>query len=356
MPRRSAPAASRHSARRREDAAAAARPGRGGEPARLRRPLLAHLPAPARRRDHRARTRPTATAVVSAGRYGVSLSPDQLEHAAFATGIPIETLERMLLARYAGRAFEQNSDRDRRARRGGPGARGADPLLEVLPALPARARRLAAALAARLERGLPAPPGAARSLLPGLRDRPEGRAAQPLGQRPPRAAVRSDRAAHAASGASCAAPHLAAVEVPTVAATEAVDGAAPDRRAARRRTVPGVRGRAARSRRSTSAACTCSASCWPTTPRCARSRSAPGRVGTTAVRRSRHARGGASRRARARRSPRPPTRSLTRCASSPSDATTTTAPRSGSASSATCQTRCATRCGMRSARRSGRRR
>ena len=47
--------------------------------------------------------------VVSAGRYGVSLSPDRLQHAAFATGIPAMVLERMLLCRYAGRAFEQTA-------------------------------------------------------------------------------------------------------------------------------------------------------------------------------------------------------------------------------------------------------
>jgi len=47
--------------------------------------------------------------VASAGRYGVSLSPSQLEHAAFVTGIPVGVLERMLLARYAGRAFEQTA-------------------------------------------------------------------------------------------------------------------------------------------------------------------------------------------------------------------------------------------------------
>ncbi len=47
--------------------------------------------------------------VVSAGRYGISLSPDRLEHAAFATAIPVDVLERMLLGRYAGRAFEQTA-------------------------------------------------------------------------------------------------------------------------------------------------------------------------------------------------------------------------------------------------------
>ncbi|MGB0092437.1 MAG: TniQ family protein [Solirubrobacteraceae bacterium] len=47
--------------------------------------------------------------VVSAGRYGVSLSPDRLRHAAFATGLPVEMLERMLLGCYAGRAFEQTA-------------------------------------------------------------------------------------------------------------------------------------------------------------------------------------------------------------------------------------------------------
>ena len=47
--------------------------------------------------------------VVSAGRYGVSLSPRQLEHVGFATGIPVEVLERMLLRRYAGRAFARTA-------------------------------------------------------------------------------------------------------------------------------------------------------------------------------------------------------------------------------------------------------
>ncbi len=46
--------------------------------------------------------------ITAAGRYGVSLSAEQLRHAAFATGITIERLERMLLARYAGRAFERS--------------------------------------------------------------------------------------------------------------------------------------------------------------------------------------------------------------------------------------------------------
>jgi hypothetical protein len=45
--------------------------------------------------------------VVSAGRYGVCLSPGQLDHAAFATGIATDVLERMLLSRYAGCVFEQ---------------------------------------------------------------------------------------------------------------------------------------------------------------------------------------------------------------------------------------------------------
>jgi hypothetical protein len=47
--------------------------------------------------------------VVSAGRYGVSLSPCQLEHVAFATGIAEEVFGRMVLDRYAGRAFEQTA-------------------------------------------------------------------------------------------------------------------------------------------------------------------------------------------------------------------------------------------------------
>jgi hypothetical protein len=47
--------------------------------------------------------------VGSAGRYGVSLSPDQLQRAAFATAIPVQALERMLLSRYAGRAFKDTA-------------------------------------------------------------------------------------------------------------------------------------------------------------------------------------------------------------------------------------------------------
>ena len=47
--------------------------------------------------------------VISAGRYGVTLSPEQLEHAAVATGITIETLQGMLLSRYTGRAFHEHS-------------------------------------------------------------------------------------------------------------------------------------------------------------------------------------------------------------------------------------------------------
>ena len=45
--------------------------------------------------------------VLAAGRYGAWLSPDQLKHVAFATGIDPATVERMLLSRFAGRAFEQ---------------------------------------------------------------------------------------------------------------------------------------------------------------------------------------------------------------------------------------------------------
>lgn len=47
--------------------------------------------------------------ILSAGRYGISLSPRQLEHVAFATAIPVKVLGRMLLARYAGRAFQQTA-------------------------------------------------------------------------------------------------------------------------------------------------------------------------------------------------------------------------------------------------------
>ena len=47
--------------------------------------------------------------VLAAGRYGAWLPPDQLEHVASATGIDPARVERMLLARFAGRAFEQPS-------------------------------------------------------------------------------------------------------------------------------------------------------------------------------------------------------------------------------------------------------
>jgi hypothetical protein len=47
--------------------------------------------------------------IPSAGRYGISLSPRQLKHVAFATGIAEEVLGRMLLARYADRVFEQTA-------------------------------------------------------------------------------------------------------------------------------------------------------------------------------------------------------------------------------------------------------
>ncbi|MGO9898257.1 MAG: TniQ family protein [Solirubrobacteraceae bacterium] len=47
--------------------------------------------------------------VAAAGRYGVSLSATQLRHAAFATGIRTEMLEGMLLARYAGLAFDRSA-------------------------------------------------------------------------------------------------------------------------------------------------------------------------------------------------------------------------------------------------------
>ncbi|MGO9898777.1 MAG: TniQ family protein [Solirubrobacteraceae bacterium] len=44
---------------------------------------------------------------LAAGRYGASLSPRQIEDVAIATGIDAATIGRMLLWRYAGRAFEQ---------------------------------------------------------------------------------------------------------------------------------------------------------------------------------------------------------------------------------------------------------
>jgi hypothetical protein len=45
--------------------------------------------------------------VLSAGRYGAWLPPDRLERVASATGIDPARVERMLLSRFAGRAFEQ---------------------------------------------------------------------------------------------------------------------------------------------------------------------------------------------------------------------------------------------------------
>ena len=45
--------------------------------------------------------------VAAAGRFGVTLPADRLAHASFVTGIASETLDGMLLARYAGRAFDQ---------------------------------------------------------------------------------------------------------------------------------------------------------------------------------------------------------------------------------------------------------
>jgi hypothetical protein len=47
--------------------------------------------------------------VAAAGRFGVSLSADQLQHAAFATGIRTEVLKGMLLARFAGLAFDRSA-------------------------------------------------------------------------------------------------------------------------------------------------------------------------------------------------------------------------------------------------------
>ncbi len=46
--------------------------------------------------------------VAAAGRYGVCLSPDRLARVAFATGIELARVERMLLARYAGLAFDRS--------------------------------------------------------------------------------------------------------------------------------------------------------------------------------------------------------------------------------------------------------
>ncbi len=45
--------------------------------------------------------------VLAARRYGVWLCPNQIEHVAVAAGIDPATVERMLLSRYAGRAFKE---------------------------------------------------------------------------------------------------------------------------------------------------------------------------------------------------------------------------------------------------------
>jgi hypothetical protein len=45
----------------------------------------------------------------AAARYGLSLSAEQLQHAAVTSGIATEVLERMLLSRYVGRAADQAS-------------------------------------------------------------------------------------------------------------------------------------------------------------------------------------------------------------------------------------------------------
>ena len=78
-------------------------------------------------------------------------------------------LERMLLARYAGLAFDPSPLGARSLSRRGASARGADLVLAVLSALPARRRRVAAVLAAWLERRLHPPPGAPRPPLPEMR-------------------------------------------------------------------------------------------------------------------------------------------------------------------------------------------
>lgn len=50
-----------------------------------------------------------AGTIAGAGRYGVSLTNEQLLRAAFATGISTEMLERMLLSRYADRVFPRSA-------------------------------------------------------------------------------------------------------------------------------------------------------------------------------------------------------------------------------------------------------
>jgi hypothetical protein len=47
--------------------------------------------------------------VAAAGRFGVTLPADRLAHASFAAGIASETLKGLLLARYAGRAFDRSA-------------------------------------------------------------------------------------------------------------------------------------------------------------------------------------------------------------------------------------------------------
>ena len=190
---RSAPGGSRHAARLRENAAVAARPARRGKPAGLRHPLRAHLRAAAGDVIRALGLDRGTGRVAAAGRFGVALAGRPARARLAVTGIAIGTLETMLLARYAGRASDRAGTLDAVPLRAPMRSPGADLVLPVIPpALPGRGRRLAAPLAALLERRVPAPSRAAAAPLPEMRGpttapgarelaaRPRGRAARPV--------------------------------------------------------------------------------------------------------------------------------------------------------------------------------
>ena len=167
----------------------------------------------------------------------------------------------MLLARYAGRAFE-GTDLDRHARRAAQAHEVLIRSSKFCPHCLRERRRLAAALAARVERDLHAH-GVLLAALPRVRDRAEGCFAQPLDQRPPAGGCSDPTRCTRRLGRELCRTHLASV-VGARRRRRGRQGAAPDRRAAGGRLVPGARGRAARPPALSSAACRCSASsCRP---------------------------------------------------------------------------------------------
>ena len=108
----------------------------------------------------------------------------QLARVSFVTGIDSERLSSMLLARYADRRSRDPRSRADQAAARGARSRSDGLALALLPPLPREARRVAVALAARLERRVRAPPRAARDRCPG--------AAAVTRMRPPAAWPRDD--------------------------------------------------------------------------------------------------------------------------------------------------------------------